>query len=164
MLRREKRQVRRILVSIEGEIKLSSSEGLVSTQTPIRGVVTNLSTSGLSMRLPDVYPIGTMVRVFLTLNGKQNVFYASVRRVYPSTAYHPSQFGHGLQIVAAAEEAIDNIYEYIMTVTGRAAMIETANVLEAFPATVNAGSTSTTPDPPLILSPATSPEPTASPG
>jgi hypothetical protein len=146
MLRREKRQNRRILVSVEAEIKLSSSDGLVSNPAPMLGVVTNLSTTGLSMRLPVVLPLGTTMRVIVKLNDKQAWFYAAVRRVYPATAYHPSQFGHGLQIVAAAEEAIEDIYEYMMTVTGRAAMIERTNVVEAFPSAVNAASVPPTSD------------------
>jgi len=163
MLRREKRQTRRILVSVEAEVKVATADGIVSNPAPMRGTVTNLSSTGLSMRLPEVQPIGTMMRVNVKMHDKRATFYATVRRVYPATAYHPSQFGHGLQIVAASEEAIEDIYEYMMTVTGRSAMIESANVVEAFPAVVNSASGSPTSDPLLTLSPETSTKPLASP-
>jgi hypothetical protein len=164
MLRREKRQNRRILVSVEAEVKVSSAGGSISNPAPMRGIVTNLSTTGLSMRLPEVQPLGTMVRVIVNLNGKQAFFFASVRRVFPATAYHPSQHSHGLQIVAAPEDSIDRIYEYMMTVTGRAAQIEKAEVVEAFPAVVNAAPNLTTTDQSSTSSPVTSPEPVATPG
>ncbi len=161
MLRREKRQVRRILVAVDAEVKVATPAGIVANPAPMRGVVTNLSTTGLSMRLPEVQPIGTLVRISVTLKDTPSFFFAAVRRVYPATAYHPNQFGHGLQIVAAPEESIDAIYEYMMTITGRASQIETTNVVEAFPAAVNGGSGSTKSDPPSSGSQATSPEPLA---
>jgi hypothetical protein len=164
MLRREKRQNRRILVSIEAEVRLTTAEGLVSHPTPMEGIVTNLSTTGLSMRLPEVQPIGTIMRLLVKLNEKRVLFYGTVRRVYPATAYHPSQFGHGLQIVAASDESIEDIYEYMMTITGRAGQIERTNVVEAFPAAVNAASAPPKSDQPLPAPPVPSPTQLATPG
>jgi hypothetical protein len=165
MLRREKRRVRRILVSVDAEVKIASPGGVVSNPAPIVATVTNLSTTGLSMRLPEVQPIGTMLRVSVKLKDKQAMFFAAVRRVYPATAYHPSQYGHGLQIVAAAEEAVDAIYEYMMNVTGRSALIEKANTVEAFPAAavVNAGSIVPITDPSSTAPPVPSQEQSATP-
>jgi len=158
MLRREKRQQRRILVSVEAEIKIASPMGQVSNPAPLRATVTNLSTTGMSMRLSEVHPIGTMMRVLLKLPTKQVFFFGSVRRVYPATAYHPSQYGHGVQIVAATDDVIEDIYEYMMNVTGRSASIEPTKVVEAFPAVVNAGLSLTKSDQSSSAPPATSPE------
>jgi hypothetical protein len=137
-------------VSVEAQLKLSSSSGSAVSPAPLRGVVTNLSTMGLSIRLSEVHPIGTNFRVILQLKDKECFLFATVRRVYPATAYDPTHFGHGLQIVAASDESIEMIYEYMMNVTGRTAAVE-ANTVEAFPAAVNAGSTSAKADPPSSL-------------
>lgn len=110
MIRREKRQYKRVPVSLEGE--LVPMDGTEPGPKMI-GKVTNLSPVGLSVKLADTYRLGARFRVRLDLDGHMLSFFASVRRVYPTTEFAAAMHGHGLQIIAADEEVIQAIMRYI---------------------------------------------------
>jgi|SRR5579883_1919928 len=115
MIRREKRQYKRVSVSLEAELRPINSSPVASSEPGPRmiGKVTNLSPVGLSVKLADTYRIGTRFLVRLDLDNRMIRFFASVRRVYPTTEFAATMHGHGLQIIAADEEAINAIMRYV---------------------------------------------------
>ncbi len=126
MLHREKRRHPRVAVSLHAELKISagfSDESTAPTLT-ISAPVTNLSPTGLFVRLAEPHKPGTRFRVRLELGDDTLFFFSAVQRVYPlevgaSTAVSSRvtmTYGHGLQIIAAPEEAIAKICSYIKSV------------------------------------------------
>ncbi|HEX5324291.1 MAG TPA: PilZ domain-containing protein [Capsulimonadaceae bacterium] len=115
MIRREKRQYKRVAVSLEAELRPINSSPLASTEQGAKLIakVTNLSPIGLSVKLADTYRIGSRFLVRLELDSRMIAFFASVRRVYPTTEFAAAMHGHGLQIIAADEETIHAIMRYV---------------------------------------------------
>lgn len=113
MIRKEKRAYKRVPVSLEAELRPIGGPESTEPGPKMIGKVTTLSPIGLSVKLSDTYRLGARFRVRLDLDGQMITFYASVRRVYPTTEFAAAMHGHGLQIIAADEETIHAIMRYV---------------------------------------------------
>lgn len=114
MLRKERRQARRVAIDLEADLSPIDFNAVRSLAgPPVRARVSNVGPTGIMVDLPSEEHPGSRFRVNLNLDGVEIDFFAIVRHVTIVVTGSQPVYAHGLQITAAAEHVIDAIGSYL---------------------------------------------------
>lgn len=114
MLRKERRQTRRISTELEAVLRpIDFNPARTLSGPPVRARVSNLGPTGIMVDLPSEEHPGSRFRITMSLDGEEIEFFAIVRHVTIVMSGAQPIYAHGLQITAAAEEVVQAVQRFL---------------------------------------------------
>jgi hypothetical protein len=106
----DRRRFRRVPFELDARLTLVNMSLVAASGEPsVRGLVRDITPTGMMICLKQSYRIGTRFKIELRLGDDDHVFYALVRRLLPEEATAGMGYGHGFQIIGASEQAIQSL-------------------------------------------------------